>query len=751
MVRSWSRKFSATGLTALYRHFNSNSGDYLLSVSSTPPSGYALQATLGYMQNGNPSSGNNLVAYIRNPIGQVVQGKTQDVTYSYNYDNAHRVTSVTDSRGNKQLSYFYSNAGLLLTMQDSDGNSIFASLRISNHKFQIANDSLHNRVRQFEIWNSESVIARCASADYDPTGRLTGIWAPNNDYTAFAYDDAGRLIEKWFPNGVNTQYSYNRDNTLQKIINRHGAGITISQHDYLYDGVGNRITHSELINGTTTPNKYVYDNLNRLTEVRNNDTNALIESYSFGAVGNRIASQSSAFGGATVYYNHDAANQLIDIRTGSSSGPLVAGFVYDENGNLTKKCESGTVTVSSSNCTGSTVTDLTHDSFNRLTQVAKTSISTESYKYDDQGNRIQKTVGSTITNFLYNGPDVVGQYTSSWGTASAILTHGPGMDDPIVRTTSTTTQYFHQDGLGSVVSVTNQSGTTDGTARYDAWGNKIASTGTIPQYGYTGREPDDTGLVYYRARFYDPSIARFTQRDPIGFNGGMNLYAYAMGNPINFNDPTGLIVRDPDNPIRLAMANTNYTNDAGGIIASQQSMARIVPVPGYSEEGNLSWRGSLDQTIINAVNDFNKEYLLQPGDPGYRTPEFVKAWIMIESGGNKADFLRDPLQMNKDPRDWSERKLDIGVPRNRAEMTPEISITAGLEWLNMKGYQNISGGSVYPYQGDLNALRRYNGSPTEHRDPTTASVPYDYHPGMTHSRWYGPKIIGLEMRMLGYE
>ena len=544
---------------------------------------------------------------------------------------------MTDSRGNKQLSYFYSNAGLLLTMQDSDGNSVFASLRISNHKFQIANDSLHNRVRQFEIWNSESVIARCASADYDPTGRLTGIWAPNNDYTAFAYDDAGRLIEKWFPNGVNTQYSYNRDNTLQKIINRHGAGITISQHDYLYDGVGNRITHSELINGTTTPNKYVYDNLNRLTEVRNNDTNALIESYSFGAVGNRIASQSSAFGGATVYYNHDAANQLIDIRTGSSSGPLVAGFVYDENGNLTKKCESGTVTVSSSNCTGSTVTDLTHDSFNRLTQVAKTSISTESYKYDDQGNRIQKTVGSTITNFLYNGPDVVGQYTSSWGTASAILTHGPGMDDPIVRTTSTTTQYFHQDGLGSVVSVTNQSGTTDGTARYDAWGNKIASTGTIPQYGYTGREPADTGLVYYRARFYDPSIGRFTQRDPIGFEGGLNLYAYVGNSPINLNDPSG------ENPwgwfygaisggvggTITGYANSNTLKGAaiGMFVGAVAGAAVGTIAPWLSNRAGAALGGAASNMLASAAGQLIGSGVIQYRDPKQQGPiDFAKGF-----------------------------------------------------------------------------------------------------------------------------
>jgi RHS repeat-associated protein len=100
-------------------------------------------------------------------------------------------------------------------------------------------------------------------------------------------------------------------------------------------------------------------------------------------------------------------------------------------------------------------------------------------------------------------------------------------------------QYFHQDGLGSVVAVSDQTGTATGTQRFDAWGNILASTGTIPQYGYTGREPDETGLVYYRARYYDPTIGRFTQRDPIGLQGGINQYAYVGGNPVNFADPFG--------------------------------------------------------------------------------------------------------------------------------------------------------------------------------------------------------------------
>jgi RHS repeat-associated protein len=143
---------------------------------------------------------------------------------------------------------------------------------------------------------------------------------------------------------------------------------------------------------------------------------------------------------------------------------------------------------------------------------------------------------------LYNGPDIVGEYAATWGLPIAQYTHGPKVDDVTVRSTSTTAQYFHQDGLNSVVAVTNNLSTTDATQRFDAWGNKVASTGTAPRYGYTGREPDETGLIFYRARYYDPTLGRFTQRDPVGLRGGMNRYAYVGGNPIGYKDPSGEII-----------------------------------------------------------------------------------------------------------------------------------------------------------------------------------------------------------------
>jgi RHS repeat-associated protein len=298
-----------------------------------------------------------------------------------------------------------------------------------------------------------------------------------------------------------------------------------------------------------------------------NGTAAQQQNYSFDPLGNRLTKSLGTTSPTITAYVHDAANQLKEIRSGSATGTLLATLTYDADGNLKTRSDSGIT--------------FTYDALNRLTQATQSGQPTQTYVYDDEGRRIQKTVGGTATNYLYSGVNLVAEYAATWGSPVAQYTYGPMIDNIITRITASTTQYFHQDGLNSVMAATNTVGGTDATQRFDAWGIKVASTGTAPHYGYTGREPDETGLIYYRARYYDPTQGRFTQRDPIGLAGGVNRYAYANGNPLLYTDPLGLWFFD-----------VNFTggNGRGGTVGVQIGPAGVFVYGGvgYGTGGGAS-------------------------------------------------------------------------------------------------------------------------------------------------------------------
>ena len=106
---------------------------------------------------------------------------------------------------------------------------------------------------------------------------------------------------------------------------------------------------------------------------------------------------------------------------------------------------------------------------------------------------------------------------------------------------------------------------------------------TVPQYGYSGREPDASGLDYYRARYYDPVLGRFLQRDPIGLGGGIADYAYAGGEPVGASDPNGTDPRQA-----LNSADQTYWDKMVGLAESGSAAARNDPVlQGYNKYGAL--------------------------------------------------------------------------------------------------------------------------------------------------------------------
>jgi len=166
------------------------------------------------------------------------------------------------------------------------------------------------------------------------------------------------------------------------------------------------------------------------------------------------------------------------------------------------------------------------------------------YTYDPAGRRIEKKYdGTTVVKYLYDGDHCIAEYDGNNNLLRKYI-YGPAVDEPISMIDvehSNATYYYHFDGLGSVAALTNASGTTAVLYEYSVYGQVAASDPNHPnRFMFTGREFDkETGLYYYRARYYNPEIGRFLQTDPTGYGDGMNWYAYCKNNSIVSVDSSG--------------------------------------------------------------------------------------------------------------------------------------------------------------------------------------------------------------------
>ncbi len=143
-----------------------------------------------------------------------------------------------------------------------------------------------------------------------------------------------------------------------------------------------------------------------------------------------------------------------------------------------------------------------------------------------------------------NGGHVIAEYDDSSLLRKYI--YGARVDEPVCMidvADSNAAYYYHFDGLGSVVALSNSNGDSCQSYEYSVYGQVAASDPNFiaNPYMFTGRRFDiETGLYYYRARYYNPHIGRFMQTDPVGYDAGINWYLYCGNNPVAFVDPSGL-------------------------------------------------------------------------------------------------------------------------------------------------------------------------------------------------------------------
>jgi RHS repeat-associated protein len=156
-----------------------------------------------------------------------------------------------------------------------------------------------------------------------------------------------------------------------------------------------------------------------------------------------------------------------------------------------------------------------------------------SLQYDGFGRR---TKNLQNTSFLFDGANAVQELSGSTATANLI---SGGIDEIFTRTDSSGTFTPLRDALGSTIALVDASGNLVTQYAYDPFGNTIVSGANNSNgFQYTGRENEGNGLYFYRARYYSPTLGRFISEDPA--EDGLNFYAYADSDPIDFSDPSGL-------------------------------------------------------------------------------------------------------------------------------------------------------------------------------------------------------------------
>jgi RHS repeat-associated protein len=433
------------------------------------------------------------VSFKYDPLGRRIY-KSSSSSADYTYDLVGKVLQVNDPTGTYGFSY--DNMGRLI------GTSTQYSFLTGTFTNAYTYDADSNRTGYTAPDGSMNTYT------YDTLNRLSTLansWAGS---FGFSYDAMSRRTQMTRPNGVATNYSYDNLSRLLSVL--HQAGSTIDGATYTVDSAGNRTTKTDQLANVTT--NYTYDPIYELLQATQGGSTT--ESYTYDPVGNRLSSL-----GVSSYTNN-SSNEL----TGTSN----ASYTYDYNGNTTSKTDS----------TGTT--GYTWDFENRLTSVTLPgSGGTVTFKYDFFGRRIEKISPTATSIFVYDGQNVV-ETTNGSGTETASYTEGPNADEHLAMR-GATTSYYEQDGLGSVTSLTNSTGSVTQTYAYDSFGNQTASSGSLTNFfRYTGREFDtETGLYYYRARYYDPMTGRFLSEDPIHFKAGVNFYSYVNNNSVLLSDPVG--------------------------------------------------------------------------------------------------------------------------------------------------------------------------------------------------------------------
>lgn len=564
-------------------------------VSVTDPRGTTSFSRNAYGQVSALTNPNFHTTQLQYNIYGNVSSVTDPLTHttSYTYDDISRLIRM-ENAGNQATDYGYDALDLLRWMTNANSNTTNYTYDQNDNLATITN--ARGGVTTLGYDNQDRLTSRsnnglpATTYTYRDNGQLQSKTNPNSQTTSYTYYDDGRLQQVNSPN-ISTGFTYDNNGNITGINETAGA------MSFSYDGLNRLTQYSDFYGNTvqygydlssnittiTYPGNrtvyYTYDDDDRLRTVR--DWNNHTTTYNYLADG----SLSSIVypNGVVCTYSYDSADRLVGKTAAKSGGTVIAGysFVLDALGNHTQESVNEPLTIpavassntiytydmanriqsagsttytfdNAGNMTGRTAggltTTYTYDTENRLTGINANGVQTL-YVYDIFGNRRQASRAGVITRYVLdiNGPmSQVLMETDGSNNPRYYYIYGLGLISRI-SADGTTTRYYHSDFRGSTIAMTDPGQNITHQYVYDAFGSVLdkveADYNPFRYVGTLGVMDEANGLLFMRARYYDPETGRFLSEDPVW---DVNLYVYANSNPITNIDPAGKLSEEAE-------------------------------------------------------------------------------------------------------------------------------------------------------------------------------------------------------------
>lgn len=574
------------------------------------------------------------------------------------YDNLNRLITcheAADTPEQKITQINYNLVGQKSSLIKADGTIIYHSYDDLGRLTEIcSSDNTIHYVYTYDPNNHpirvEDLINKTSTTnEYDSNGQMIKEILGNGFSLNYSFDAMGRPINVTLPDSSGFAFKY-RGSYLDKAQRLAPEGSVVYEHAYTgYDELG-RLTEANLI-GNAGKLKYSYDKIGRLKSAK---ADCWEETLAYDPVGNLIEQWlNDSQGEVTTRFNYSDLYQLLaengitrhdyhydshynriqkddkihvhnDLNQILDDGEAL--YTYDLNGNLLRKV-SAVKTI-----------DYTYDAFDRLISMTDNDKHVR-YRYDELNRRLSKEIYhkgiaeeaeewllEKSLRYIYQGQNEIGSFDSDGKIIELrLLGIGKGAEIGAAVAIEIGEQVFApvHDHAGHVVCLIDAStGVNAETYRYSAFGEELFEKAMSPWRFSSKRVDDESGLVYFGRRYYDPNCGRWISQDPIGRDGGPNLYAYVLNNPLTSCDLYGLAAifmygenwQKRENTVKFSALAEGILRFPGKCI--EQAAFHLIPFSGIKDAvGCVGWtlQGKNPMSFTPSWNRAKSQIYYYPG------------------------------------------------------------------------------------------------------------------------------------------